>query len=427
MDGLPGACVAAQIPPDGKASVEAALDALRRGEMVIVVDDEQRENEGDLIMAAECATPAALAFMIRYTSGIICVGMPDRRADELGLVAMVPNANDPRGTAFTISVDLRNGTSTGVSASDRAATIRALADPGAEPNDLTRPGHVFPLRSRPGGVLERPGHTESAVDLCVLAGLQPIGVLAEVTNDDGTMARRPDLVEFAARHNIVILTVDDIVRHRQAGTTLLRQASSRVPTRHGEFTAVAFQSTDGGIEHLALVRGDIDQRNAKPGNAAARPPLVRLHSECLTGDVFGSRRCDCGEQLDDAMAKIAEAARGVIVYLRGHEGRGIGLTHKLRAYALQDSGLDTVEANFAQGLPVDSRDYGAGAQILHHLGIQSVRLLTNNPAKCEALTIAGIKIVARHPIAVPPNPDNLHYLRTKRLRMNHLLPEEEIS
>lgn len=404
--------------------VDAALAELRRGRMVLVLDDEDRENEGDLIMAAELATPEAIGFMIRHTSGLICVGIPGERADALELSPMVEDADDPRGTAFTVSVDLKHGTGTGVSGADRAATIRALADPATRPSHLSRPGHVFPLRARPGGVLDRPGHTESAVDLCRLAGLVPAGVLAEVTNDDGTMARRPELERFAVEHGLVVLTVADIVRRRRETTTLVRrEAAGRVPTAHGEFTALTYRAADG-VEHVALVHGGLDAagRPARLADGTDGPDaavLVRVHSECLTGDVFGSRRCDCGEQLDAALERIAAEGRGVVVYLRGHEGRGIGLSHKLRAYTLQDGGLDTVDANLVQGLPIDSRDYGVGAQILRDLGVDRVRLMTNNPAKESGLADHGVQIVRREPLVTPPNPDNISYLTTKRVRMNH--------
>jgi 3,4-dihydroxy 2-butanone 4-phosphate synthase/GTP cyclohydrolase II len=404
--------------------VETALTQLRLGRMVLVVDDENRENEGDLIMAAELATPEAVGFMIRHTSGLICVGIPGQRADELELRPMTDDADDPRGTAFTVSVDLKHGTTTGVSGADRAATIRALADAGTRPGDLSRPGHVFPLRARSGGVLERPGHTESAVDLCRLAGLVPAGVLAEVTNDDGTMARRPELARFAAEHGLVTLAVADIVRHRRGTPALVRrEAAGRVPTTHGEFTALTYRAVDG-VEHVALVLGGLDAAR-QPARPTGGPDgvddavLVRVHSECLTGDVFGSRRCDCGEQLDGALERIAAEGCGVVVYLRGQEGRGIGLSHKLRAYTLQDGGLDTVDANLVQGLPVDSREYGVGAQILRDLGIDRVRLMTNNPAKERGLAEHGVRIVRREPLVTPPNPDNISYLTTKRVRMDH--------
>ena len=397
--------------------IESALSELRRGHMVLVVDDEDRENEGDLVMAAELATPEALAFMIRHTSGLICVAVPEARADELDLPLMVSDGDDPRSTAFTVSVDLKGVTTTGVSAADRAATIRAMVDPSTRPGDLSRPGHVFPLRARSGGVLRRAGHTESAVDLCRLAGLFPAGVLAEVTNDDGTMARRPELAAFAAEHELISVTVADLVRHRRRTESLVhREAAGRVPSEHGEFTAITYRSLVDDGEHVALVLGDVNQAG---GIGADDPVLVRVHSECLTGDVFGSRRCDCGEQLEAAMARIADAGRGVVVYLRGHEGRGIGLSHKLRAYTLQDAGLDTVDANLAQGLPVDSREYGIGAQILRDLGVRQVRLMTNNPAKYHGLAGHGVRIAAREPLVVQPNPDNISYLTAKRNRMDH--------
>jgi 3,4-dihydroxy 2-butanone 4-phosphate synthase/GTP cyclohydrolase II len=404
------------------AGVEAALAELRRGRMVLVVDDEDRENEGDLIMAAELATPAAMAFMIRHTSGLLCVGITEERAHQLRLPLMVTDSDDPRGTAFTVSVDLKVGTTTGVSAMDRALTVRALVAEGTRPEDMSRPGHVFPLIAREGGVLRRAGHTESAVDLCRLAGLRPAGVLSEVTNDDGTMARRPQLARFAAEHGLVTIAVADIVRYRRRTETLVRrEAAGRVPIEHGEFTAITYRSVVDDCEHVALVLGQVNQTGAEPGSTGSSPVLVRVHSECLTGDVFASRRCDCGEQLAKAMARIGEAGRGVVVYLRGHEGRGIGLSHKLRAYNLQDGGLDTVDANLVQGLPVDSREYGIGAQILRDLGVREIRLMTNNPAKYRGLVGHGVRIAAREPIDIAPNPDNISYLTTKRTRMDHQL------
>lgn len=409
----------------GHVRITAALQALRRGEMVLVVDDEDRENEGDLIMAAESATAEAMGFMIRHTSGLLCVALTEERAEELRLPPMVVDADDPRGTAFTVSVDLKAGVTTGVSGHDRMLTVRALADPATRPEHLSRPGHVFPLVARPGGVLRRAGHTESTVDLCRLAGLEPVGVLGEVTNDDGTMARRPELRRFAAEHGLVALSVGDIVRYRRDRESLVQRLSTgRVPSEHGEFTAVCYRSITDGTEHIALVLGEVHQG---AGVAADEPVLVRVHSECLTGDVFGSRRCDCGEQLDAAMAAIGRAGRGVVVYLRGHEGRGIGLAHKLRAYTLQDAGLDTVDANTAQGLPVDSRDYGIGAQILNDLGVERIRLMTNNPAKYRGLNGYGVEITDRVPLVVEPNSDNLHYLTTKRARMQHALGESVVS
>jgi 3,4-dihydroxy 2-butanone 4-phosphate synthase / GTP cyclohydrolase II len=403
--------------------IQCALNELRDGRMVLVVDDEDRENEGDLIMAAELATSETVGFMIRHTSGILCVGITDERAIELDLQQMVTDPSDPHGTAFTVSVDARAGTTTGVSAADRATTIRALADPATRPTDLTRPGHIFPLRARPGGVLQRAGHTESAVDLCRLAGLEPVGLLAEVTNDDGTMARRPELTAFAAEHNLVIITVAELVRYqRECSSLLQRGASGRVPTPFGEFTAVSFRSRTDGCEHVAFVLGDVFQKDAD-----AEPVLVRVHSECLTGDVFHSLRCDCGQQLDTAIRHIAAEGRGAVVYLRGHEGRGIGLSHKLRAYALQDTGLDTVDANLAQNLPVDTREYGVGAEILRALGIQSITLMTNNPAKYRGLCGHGVRISGRQPLHTTPNADNIHYLTTKQRRLDHALTTSEVS
>lgn len=401
--------------------IPLALAELRQGRAVLVVDDEDRENEGDLIAAAELATPELLAFVVRHTTGLVCVGLTAERADELGLPLMVTDSDDPRGTAFTVSVDLKGVTSTGVSAADRAATIRALADPATRPADLSRPGHVFPLRAREGGVLRRAGHTESAVDLCRLAGLSPAGLLAEVTNGDGTMARRPELALFAAEHGLVTITVAELVKYRgRTEALVVREASGRVPSDHGEFTAITYRSVLDGIEHVALVLGDVRQAGSPdPGDDV----LVRVHSECLTGDVFGSRRCDCGEQLGAAMKRIGEVGRGVVVYLRGHEGRGIGLSHKLRAYTLQDGGMDTIDANLAQGLPVDSREYGIGAQILRDMGVQRVCVMTNNPAKYRGLAGHGVTIAAREPLIVTPNADNVAYLSTKRSRMNHQLDD----
>ncbi|WP_103379684.1 bifunctional 3,4-dihydroxy-2-butanone-4-phosphate synthase/GTP cyclohydrolase II [Pseudonocardia dioxanivorans] len=410
---------------DEADAVVRALAEFRRGRMILVVDDEDRENEGDLIMAAQFATPEAMAFMIRHTSGLICVAVTDERADELDLPLMTTDSSDPRGTAFTVTVDKTVGTTTGVSATDRAATVQALADPATRPADLSRPGHVFPLRARRGGVLQRAGHTEAAADLCRLAGLEPAGVLAEVTNPDGTMTRGHDLEAFAAEHDLTTIAVADLVRYRRSKESLVhRESTGRVPIGDHDWAAVAFRSVTDGVEHVAFVLGDVDQRGA---DGAGSPVLVRVHSECLTGDVFGSRRCDCGEQLSVALDRIGRAGRGVVVYLRGHEGRGIGLAHKLRAYTLQDRGLDTVDANLAQGLPVDSREYGVGAQILHDLGVRDVRLMTNNPAKYRGLSGHGVRVVARESIDVAPNTANLAYLTTKRERMDHALRLPEHS
>jgi 3,4-dihydroxy 2-butanone 4-phosphate synthase/GTP cyclohydrolase II len=394
-------------------SIEEALTAFARGDLVVVVDDEDRENEGDLIMAAEKATTEAIAFMVRYTSGLLCVALPGARLDALELPLMVPDNSEAMRTAFTISVDARVGTSTGISAADRASTIRALADPATQSQDLARPGHIFPLRYRPGGVLARRGHTEAAVDLARLSGLQPAGVLAEVTNPDGSMARRPQLERFAEEHHLRIISIADLVGYCMARAARVeRVATSRLPTPYGDFAAYAFESPSDGVQHLALVRGEVTD---------GTPVLVRVHSECLSGDVFGSRRCDCGEQLQASLRTIAEAGRGVVVYLRGHEGRGIGLASKLRAYALQDQGLDTVDANVRLGLPVDAREYAAAADMLHALGVQQVRLLTNNPGKCSALVAHGLEVVERVPLLTVPTLDNLRYLRTKQTRLGHLL------
>ena len=402
------------------APIETAVAAVARGELVVVIDDADRENEGDLIMAAEKATPQAIAFMVRYTSGVICAPLTGERLDALEIGLMVPANTESQRTAFTITVDAWRGTTTGISAADRATTIRALVDPATRPCDLARPGHIFPLRARPGGVLARPGHTEAAVDLARLAGLAPAGVLAEVVNDDGTMARLPDLERFAAEHGLVLISIADLAEYRRRrerasaaptaiGARLPRPV--RLPTPYGEFAARAWHSADG-LQHLALVRGSV---------AGDAPVLVRVHSECLTGDVFGSLRCDCGAQLAQAVERVAEEGRGVVLYLRGHEGRGIGLAHKLRAYALQEQGFDTVEANLELGFPADARDYGPASAILKALGVRRVRLLTNNPDKVAALEQAGLDVVERVPLLDEPTPENVRYLRTKQERLGHLL------
>jgi 3,4-dihydroxy 2-butanone 4-phosphate synthase / GTP cyclohydrolase II len=393
--------------------IENAIDAITRGELVIVVDDADRENEGDLIMAAEKVTPEAIAFMIRHTSGVICQPLEGERCDELQLPLMVANNTEIQRTAFTVSVDARHGTTTGISAADRATTVRALIDPASKPDDLARPGHIFPLRYREGGVLKRAGHTEAAVDLARMAGFFPSGVLAEVTNDDGTMARMPELERFAAEHGLQMISIADLIRYRRHREKLVRRVSeARIPTRHGDFTAYVFASLLDGTEHLAFVRGEV---------AGADGTLVRVHSECLTGDVFGSMRCDCGVQLDSAMEQVANEGRGVVVYLRGHEGRGIGLGHKLRAYSLQDEGRDTVEANVELGFPADSREYGIGSQILVDLGVTTMRLMTNNPAKYGGLEGYGLQIVERVPLQIMPNHENISYLRAKQEKLGHLL------
>ncbi|MGH3545156.1 MAG: bifunctional 3,4-dihydroxy-2-butanone-4-phosphate synthase/GTP cyclohydrolase II [Mycobacteriales bacterium] len=385
----------------------------------MVVDDEDRENEGDLIFAAECAAPELLTFMVRYTSGMICVPLPGADCDRLDLPPMYHTNQDRRGTAYTVSVDAREGTTTGISAAERALTIRTLASESTTPSELNRPGHVFPLRAKEGGVLRRPGHTEAAVDLARMADLRPVGGLAEIVNDDGTMARLPQLRVFAAEHGLTLISIAQLVEYRRRTERQVRRVvSTRIPTRYGEFQAVGYESTLDDREHVALVRGDIGD---------GKDVLVRVHSECLTGDVFGSLRCDCGAQLDSALARVAQAGRGVVLYMRGHEGRGIGLMHKLQAYQLQDAGADTVDANLELGLPADARDYGTGAQILVDLGVRSMRLLSNNPAKRAGLEGYGLSVVGREPLPSHAHPENLRYLRTKRDRMGHQitdLPEE---
>jgi 3,4-dihydroxy 2-butanone 4-phosphate synthase/GTP cyclohydrolase II len=393
--------------------IEKAIAAIGRGDIVIVVDDEDRENEGDLIMAAEHATPEKIAFFVKHTSGVICMPMAGDRLDQLGLPLMVQDNTESQRTAFTVSVDFRPATTTGISAADRAATIQALIDPGTRPDDLAKPGHIFPLRYREGGILKRAGHTEAAVDLARLAGLYPAGVLCEIVKDDGEMARLPDLEAFAAEHGLLVISIADLIRYRRQRDKLVKRlGEARIPTKHGDFTCYAYESVLDGEQHLALVKGAV---------AGEENVLVRVHSECLTGDVFGSLRCDCGVQLDAALRRIAEEGTGAVVYLRGHEGRGIGIAHKLRAYTLQEQGRDTVDANLDLGLPVDSREYGIGAQILNDLGITTMRLMTNNPTKYGGLEGFGLDIVERVPLESAPNPENIEYLRTKRERMGHLL------
>ncbi|WP_067568836.1 bifunctional 3,4-dihydroxy-2-butanone-4-phosphate synthase/GTP cyclohydrolase II [Nocardia acidivorans] len=395
-------------------TIATAVAAIAAGGMVLVVDDEDRENEGDLILAAEKATPENIAFLVRHTSGVVCVPMAGEDLDRLQLPPMTAVNQDPKGTAYTVSVDAVSGVSTGISAADRARTMRTLADPRTTPEELSRPGHVFPLRANPRGVLARPGHTEAAVDLMRLAGLRPAGVIAEVVNDDGSMARLPELLVMAAEQGIPIISITDLIAYRRGlENGITRMVETRLPTRFGDFQVLGYADEHSGAEHLALVYGD-------PSGADA---LVRVHSECLTGDAFGSRRCDCGEQLDAAMAAVVEAGRGVVVYLRGQEGRGIGLLNKLRAYELQDQGADTVDANVQLGLPIDARDYGAAARILADLSVNSVLLLSNNPAKQSGLEAHGIAVVARVPLRTQPTEHNVHYLRTKRDRMSHHLGE----
>lgn len=395
-------------------AIERAVADIAAGRMVIVVDDEDRENEGDLVMAASRATPETMAFIIKHTSGVVCVPMTGEDLDRLKLPPMTFVNEDRKGTAYSISVDARDGVSTGISAADRSRTARVLADTATEPHEITRPGHIFPLRAVEGGVLRRPGHTEAAVDLARMAGLSPAGVIAEIVNDDGSMARLPQLAEFAREHGLALVSIADLIAYRRRHETHVeRVADTRLPTRHGAFRAVGYRSRLDGAEIIALVAGDI-------GDGA--DVLVRVHSECLTGDVFGSERCDCGPQLDAALDAIQAEGRGIVLYVRGHEGRGIGLLHKLQAYQLQDGGADTVDANLELGLPADSRDYGTGAQVLADLGVHSMRLLTNNPAKRAGLEGYGLTIVARVPLPISPTQHNLAYLRTKRDRMGHDLP-----
>ena len=396
------------------APIEDAVAAIGRGEIVVVVDDEDRENEGVLIMAAEYATPEAIAFFLHHTSGYICAPVTEQRARELELDLMVRENTESMRTAFTVSVDVRQGTTTGISAHDRAATIKALVDPSTRPLDLARPGHINPLIAREGGVLKRAGHTEAAVDLARMAGLYPAGVLCEIVDENKMdMARVPELERFAEKHGLLLISIADMIRYRRKTEKLVKRvAEARIPTEWGDFTCYVYESTLDGEEHVALVRGNV---------AGEQDVLVRVHSECLTGDAFGSLRCDCGPQLHKAMAQIAAEDQGVVVYLRGHEGRGIGIGHKIRAYSLQEQGQDTVDANTSLGLPVDSREYGIGAQMLVDLGVTTMRILTNNPSKRGGLEGFGLTITERVPIESVPNPENIKYLRTKRERMGHLL------
>jgi len=396
----------------GFDSIEEVLDELREGRLVIVTDDANRENEGDLILAAEKATPELINFMIRYTSGVICVPMEGKDLDRLELPLMTVRNTESMRTAYTVSVDTKKGVTTGISAADRSRTIRLLADPGTAAQDMVRPGHVFPLRYREGGVLRRAGHTEAAVDLARLAGLRPAGVLAEVVNEDGSMARLPDLIQFKQKHGLKICSIENLIAYRRAREVLIeRQEIVALPTDYGDFQLHLYRSVIDDVHHLALVKGVI---------SSDQPTLVRVHSECLTGDVFGSRRCDCGDQLHAALQQIDDAGTGVVVYMR-QEGRGIGLAAKLRAYKLQEQGLDTVEANEKLGYPMDLREYGIGAQILFDLGVRHIRLLTNNPKKVVGLEGYGLNIVEQLPIRALANPHNARYLQTKRAKMGHLL------
>ena len=405
-------------------SVERAIAEVAAGRPVVVVDDADRENEGDIIFAASKATPALLAFTIRHTSGVICVPMLGEDLDRLQLPLMTTQNTERMRTAFTVSVDARDGVTTGISAADRARTVRTLVDSATEPYELVRPGHVFPLRYTSGGVLRRPGHTEAAVDLTRLAGLAPAGVLAEVVNDDGTMKRLPLLREFADEHGLALISIAQLIEYRRyAERMVTRVVETTVPNSYGQWRAIGYLNSMDGTEHLALVLGDVAPGAA--GAASGGDVLVRMHSECLTGDVFGSQRCDCGTQLNAAMAAIAAEGRGIVVYLRGHEGRGIGLLSKLLAYQLQDAGADTVDANTELGFPVDAREYSTGAQILADLGVSSLRLLTNNPAKIKGLADYGLKVTGTVSLPVSATPHNLRYLIAKRDRLGHLIELSE--
>jgi 3,4-dihydroxy 2-butanone 4-phosphate synthase/GTP cyclohydrolase II len=400
------------------ATIEEALEDIRAGRMVVVCDAEDRENEGDLTLAAQFATPEAINFMAKEGRGLICLALTPERCDDLGLDLMAAKNESPFQTAFTVSVEAREGVTTGISAHDRAHTVQVAIDPRTRPQDLVQPGHIFPLKAKAGGVLERTGQTEAAVDLARLAGLTPAGVICEIMNDDGTMARVPDLVEYCARHGLKMITVADLIAYRRRHDKLIeRVVSAHMPTDYGEFTVVGFRSLVDSKHHVAMVKGDVEGKE---------DVLVRVHSECLTGDVFHSQRCDCGQQLEDALRRIEDEGEGVLLYL-AQEGRGIGLLNKLRAYKLQEDGLDTVDANLELGLPADLRDYGIGAQILVDLGLSSIRLLTNNPKKIVGLEGYGLTVTDQIPIQHPPTEHNAAYLRTKRERMGHLLHHQGLA
>ena len=399
------------------ATIEEAIEDIRAGRFVVVVDDEDRENEGDLTIAAQFATPEAVNFMVTHARGLVCLCLTEERCDELGLRQMTDQNETPFGTAFTVSVEAREGVTTGISAHDRAHTIQVAVDPTSKPSDLVQPGHIFPLRARRGGVLQRTGQTEAAVDLARLAGLNPAGVVCEIMNDDGSMARVPDLVPYCERHGLKMVTVADLVEYRRRHEQLVeRQTTVRLPTAYGEFTAVAFRETLTGKHHVALVKGDV---------AGAENVLVRVHSECLTGDVFHSLRCDCGEQLEHALSRIEEEGSGVLLYL-AQEGRGIGLLNKLKAYELQEQGLDTVEANLRLGFAADQREYGIGSQILAELGLTTIRVLTNNPKKISGISGFGLEVVEQVPIRMAPNAENRRYLDAKRDKLGHALHHQDL-
>ena len=399
------------------ATIEAAIEDIRLGKFVVVVDAPDRENEGDLTIAAEHITPAAINFMATHARGLICLCLTEERCDELGLRPMTYNNQTPFETAFTVAIEAREGVTTGISAADRAHTIQVAIDPSKGPDDLVQPGHIFPLRARPGGVLQRTGQTEASVDLARLAGLNPAGVVCEIANEDGSMARVPDLVPYCEQHGLKMITVSDLIEYRRRHEKLVeRMTSVRLPTAYGEFTAVAFRETLTGKHHVALVKGEVEGRENV---------LVRVHSECLTGDVFHSLRCDCGEQLEQALARIGDEERGVLLYM-AQEGRGIGLLNKLKAYELQENGLDTVEANLELGFPADGREYGIGSQILHDLGLTTIRILTNNPKKITGIEAFGLKVVEQVPIEVAPNAENRVYLEAKRSKLGHRLHHQDL-
>ncbi|MQB07972.1 bifunctional 3,4-dihydroxy-2-butanone-4-phosphate synthase/GTP cyclohydrolase II [Agrobacterium tumefaciens] len=400
------------------STIEQAIQAIANGEMIIVVDDEDRENEGDILVAADKITDEHVAFMMRHARGLICVPLTGERLDELQIPLMVTRNSESLQTAFTVSVDYNVGTTTGISAGDRAATIRALTAPATRADEMARPGHIFPLRANPLGVLGRPGHTEAAIDFARLAGFSPAGVICEIANDDGTMSRLPELKEFAALHGLHIVTIEALIEYRKASEPQVKRYSeSQMPTRFGDFQAIVYRDTTSGAEHIAFVYGDVAGREDVP---------VRVHSECLTGEAFRSLRCDCGEQLEMAMRAVRHAGEGCVIYLRGQEGRGIGLGNKIAAYGLQDKGMDTLDANSALGLPLDTRQYDAAADILSDLGIVSVKLLTNNPAKLDALRATGVSVTSRQSLIVATSPSNISYLRAKRDRFGHLLGKEEV-